>query len=168
MPITAAIAAPNGIPQYIAPTAVPRCRGPAASEHSAIRFGIAAPSPQPVINRATSRLSKLQTCVVASENRPNIATDHISTRLRPNRSASRPPSAAPGSRPSAPALNAQPICATASENSFAMRGPATPADCRSSPSSNAIARHNMIVACPVRPCRAVSPSVRDVFIQSLQ
>jgi hypothetical protein len=128
MPITAAIAAPNGMPQYIAPTAVLRCCGGTASEQSAIRLGIAAPSPRPVMKRAASRLSKFQTCVVAIEKMPKSATDSISTRLRPIRSARRPPIAAPGRSPSAPMLKAQPICATARWNSRAMRGAATPVD----------------------------------------
>ncbi|MCY1443034.1 hypothetical protein D9M71_594300 [compost metagenome] len=110
MPMLAAKAAPNGTPQYIRLTAVPRRRGPATSLVRAIRLGKAAPRPTPVRQRATSRLLKSQAIVVTSENNPNRATDAISTRLRPMRSANNPPRKAPGSRPKIPALKTHPMC----------------------------------------------------------
>ncbi len=148
-PTTAAMAPPNGMPQYITLTAVLRRRGGTASAHSAIRLGMAPPSPMPVATRITSRLAKSHTCAVAIENTPNSAVARISTRLRPMRSASRPPSMAPGSRPKVPALKARPICPTDRPNSRAMRGAATPIDCKSSPSSSATMKHRpSVVATP--------------------
>lgn len=91
--------------------------------------------------RTTTSIAKLDTCAVAIDSSPNRHTDAINTCLRPIRSASQPPSIAPGSSPNVPALNAMPICETVSRNSCAMRGAATPTDCRSSPSSSAIAKH---------------------------
>ena len=79
----AASAAPMGTPQYIRLTAVPRKRGPAASDVRAIRFGNAAPSPTPVISRAKTSEGKSQAIAVASENKPNSATEPIKIRLRP-------------------------------------------------------------------------------------
>jgi hypothetical protein len=140
-PISDAITPPNGIPQYITATALLRERGSTDSDDKAIRFGIAPPRPRPVSARTATSIAKPDTCAVAIDSSPNRHTDAISTCLRPMRSASQPPSIAPGSRPNVPALNASPICETDNPNSWAMRGAATPTDCRSSPSSNAIAKH---------------------------
>ena len=150
--MAAASAAPIGTPQYIRLTAVPRKRGPAASEVSAIRFGSAAPSPAPVIKRANTSDGKSHASAVTIENRPNSTTEPSSTFLRPCRSASIPPNSAPGSRPSIPALKIQPICILSSENAWAMPTAAIPAACKSSPS--------------IRATKKQSPTVcirRDVF-----
>lgn len=78
-PIADAITPPNGIPQYIALTALPRSLGSTASDDSAIRFGIAPPSPTPVSTRTTTSIAKLDACAVAIDSKPNVHTDTIST-----------------------------------------------------------------------------------------
>ena len=134
-----------GTPQYIRLTARPRKREPAASEVKAIRFGNAAPSPTPVSRRASSSVGKLHASAVASENRPNSSTDPNRMRLRPWRSASMPPTSAPGSRPRIPALKIQPICILSSAKACAMPTAAIPAACRSSPSIRATIKQSPMV-----------------------
>ncbi len=100
----------------------------------------------PVATRIASRLQKSQACAVAIEKIPNSAVATIRTFLRPIRSAKRPPSMAPGKSPNVPALKASPIWPTESPNSRAMRGAATPIDCRSSPSRSATTKHRPSVS----------------------
>ena len=145
MPMIDAITPPNGMPQYMTLTAVLRALFDTASEDNAIRFGSAPPRPMPVSTRTSTSMLKLLTSAVAIDNKPKTHAERISTRLRPMRSARRPPNIAPGRRPNVPALNARPICATDKPNSRAMRGAATPTDCKSSPSSRAMAKQRLKV-----------------------
>src|SRR5258708_31826387 len=139
------------MPQYITLTAVPRDFGGTASDDNEIRFGSAPPRPIPVSTRTITRVWKSLTRAVAIDSKPNRQADITSTLFRPMRSASLPPNMAPGSRPNVPALNAQPICATDNPNSRAMRGAATPTDCRASPSRSAQAKHRpSVMATPDR------------------
>ncbi|MCY1439741.1 hypothetical protein D9M71_559910 [compost metagenome] len=142
---SAANAPPNGTPQYITLTAVPRERMSAASADRAIRLGSAAPSPSPVRKRAASRLFRSHAWAVAMENSPNRITAPISTSLRPTRSASQPPPSAPGNRPRMLALNTAPIMLGLSAKAAAIPGAAMPTDCRSMPSRMATKKHNAIV-----------------------
>ena len=104
------IAAPTGIPQYIRPTARPRFAGVTASEANVIKIGIAAPSPAPAKKRTASNELKLFTHTVHNVKTAKMATDQINTVLRPIRSAIRPPTSAPGSKPKIPALKNTPSC----------------------------------------------------------
>ncbi len=100
-------AAPTGTPQYIRLTAVPRNRGPAASEVNAIQ--IRRPSPTPVIRRASSSWK-----APCQRGRDGKQTEqHDRTRSAPacgHGGQQEFPTNAPGSSLRIPALKIQPIC----------------------------------------------------------
>ena len=114
------------MPQNMAATVAARRSGLAISTATAIRFGMAPPKPRPVAKRARSRASWDWAAAVTSEKRPNMATEPISTGLRPVLSASHPPAKAPITRPIIAALPAQPSCEGLRPSSGAICGAATP------------------------------------------
>ena len=97
-------AAPSGKPQNMALVSV--ARRP-SGQYSLIRvtaFGMAAPSPRPVMKRQTTRWSRLPANADARQAAPITSTEPTSTVLRPRRSASGPEDRAPNARPNSAAL----------------------------------------------------------------
>src|ERR1700682_3725839 len=81
-------AEPSENPMNITMIMVARLRGGAYSHVSAIGFGMAPPSPRPVMKRQTRRLVVDSAVTVSSDATPNQSVQKMMTGLRPIRSAS--------------------------------------------------------------------------------
>ena len=108
-------------------------------------FGSAPPKPSPARNRNTNSIVKLFASATPSVNTPKVATAPMNTGLRPTRSASQPPNAAPITSPMLLIENTSPIWLGLSPNSGTRRGAATPIAWMSKPSSTAHSRHSATV-----------------------
>ncbi len=86
-----------------------RLPGALSSVAIAIMFGNAPPKPSPARNRSRNSIVKLLASATPSVNTPNVATAAMNTGLRPTRSASHPPNAAPITSPMLLTENTQPI-----------------------------------------------------------
>lgn len=85
-----------------------RYPGDDTSDVSAIRFGMAPPSPIPVRKRSTSSCGTELAYAVARAKPPKISVDAMITGLRPTLSAYGPTNSVPTVRPSKPAANTMP------------------------------------------------------------
>src|SRR5579863_320292 len=131
-----------------------------------MKFGSAPPSPTPVSSRARLSEPMSKASGVSSEQRPNSAMEAMRTRLRPMRSARRPPISAPKSSPTVLALRKFPSCAGPAPNSARMPGAATPAPCRSIPSqSEASMQNRMAVRASARSSPAESLGIGCILVQ---
>src|SRR5882757_10028089 len=126
---------PNGYPQNIRPTTVPRERRGVYSEVSAMALGSAPPRPIPVRNRTTTSPATEPTRGVASEQAVNTATEISSTRRRPNRSPSLPRRRAPTRLPNSPTPKTAPKAEAPTPQLSAIAGAARAMAWRSNPSS---------------------------------
>src|SRR5690554_2014367 len=158
------VAAPTGIPQYIRPTARPRFCGDTASEASVIKIGMAAPRPAPASERTASNELKLLTHTVHKVKTANTAVDQISTCLRPIRSATRPPTSAPGNKPRIPALKNTPNCELSRPKCSRIPAAAIPAAWISKPSMTAIKKQMATVTIA---CRLSDLSIGESLFQSV-
>jgi len=134
----------NGKPQKISAAVEERRAGVLSSAANAIMFGSAAPNPRPASSRVATSVPNSPMKTTHSVNTPNIATEVMNTGLRPTRSASQPPSAAPNTMPMLLMANTHFISPGPSPNSGASRGAATPMAWISKPSSMATAMHSAI------------------------
>ena len=97
----------------------PRSRGGALSVRYIGVIMTAAPAANPTMTRITRKAMSDGASAVATAPRPNSTPSQTSDRLRPRRSASRPPKIEPMIAPTLTAATATPISAAESLNSFA-------------------------------------------------
>jgi hypothetical protein len=102
-----ASAPPSGNAALTAVTVRTRCDGSTASAANAMKFGIAPPSPRPVMRRASTSAVRLPAIAVHNEQTPITSIEPINTCRRPTRSDRRPPTTAPTNKPTVTALNTQ-------------------------------------------------------------
>src|ERR1700730_575027 len=140
---------PSGMPTYADAMLVLSRRALLESAASAIRLGIAPPNPSPVRNRAAVSEGIAGAKDVRRERQPKVMSDTTSTTLRPKRSARRPPTMAPSSRPA-------PLAAKKAERLIGvgcncrLKPPAvTPAACTSNPSHSAPRKQRPTVSAAV-------------------
>src|SRR6185437_387177 len=130
---------PNGNAEKVRVVRAPRRFAGAYSETSAIRLGRMPPVPNPIRKRNAASTGSEGAKAVNSENTANSSVAMITGRLRPHPSASGPSVNAPNTMPNGVAVKATLSAVGSIPHSRATDGPASAIDCRSSPSSVAIA-----------------------------
>src|ERR1700716_953259 len=118
---------PTGMPMYAIAMLALRDLTALESIASAIKLGIAPPSPSPVRNRAAVNHVISGATDVKIEKKPNAAIEATSTDFRPTRSEIRPPTAAPRRRPAPLALKKSPSACGVGRKRWLTPAAATPA-----------------------------------------
>ena len=110
---------------------------------SVTAFGIAAPSPRPVMKRQMVSSVRLPDVAEISEAAPITTTAAVSTPLRPKRSANGPAVSAPKARPNSAALKTGPSADFPMPHSVMSEGAMKPMAAVSKPSISTIKKHRM-------------------------